>query len=291
MIAARLIGGLGNQMFQYAAARRLSVVHRVPIELDLSGFRTYRLHRGFRLDHFSLPREVRLRNQGRFVTLLSRRATSLARIGLGVFGLSRQRIVREKNFHFDPQILALGEDVYLDGYWQSPKYFNEIEHVIRDEFKVRDPLAGKNLEFAMRMEDCLAVSLHVRRGDYVTDPHTNRYHGTCGPEYYSAAEAVLRNRLGSLHLFVFSDDPDWVEANLRFASPATVVRHNSPEGDYEDLRLMTFCKHHVIANSTFSWWGAWLCPNPDKVVVAPRNWFRDANHSAADLIPENWTRV
>src|SRR5437773_3713342 len=291
MIAVRIIGGLGNQMFQYAAARRLSVVHRVPLELDLSGFRTYHLHRGFRLGHFFLPGEVCFRNRGYLAALLSERATSLVRNGLAVLGLVRRRIVREQHFHFDQEILALGDDVYLDGYWQSPKYFSEVDHVIRGEFKVRDPLVGKNLEFAKRIEDCPAVSLHVRRGDYVTNSHTNLYHGTCGPEYYTAAEATLRSRLGNVHLFVFSNDPDWAEANLRFESPATIVRHNGPEVDYEDLRLMTFCRHHIIANSTFSWWGAWLCSNPSKIVIAPRNWFREANHSSADLIPENWIRI
>jgi hypothetical protein len=92
-------------------------------------------------------------------------------------------------------------------------------------------------------------------------------------------------------LFVFSDDPDWVEANLGFQSPFIVLRHNGPEGDYEDLRLMSLCDHHIIANSTFSWWGAWLCPKSDKIVIAPRNWFQDASHSTADLIPEEWIRV
>jgi hypothetical protein len=179
----------------------------------------------------------------------------------------------------------------LQGYWQSPKYFASIEPEIRTELKLREPLAGENLAVVNKIDTSLAVSVHVRRGDYVTSVTTNQYHGTCGPEYYLAAEALLRQRLGEPTLFIFSDDPDWAAHNLRFESPTVIVRHNGPKRDYEDLRLMTLCKHHVIANSTFGWWGAWLCANPDKIVVAPRNWFRDASHSTADLIPEDWIRV
>lgn len=291
MITVRLIGGLGNQMFQYAAARRLAFTRNVAIELDISGFRDYRLHQGFRLKHLSLPNNVFLRSQDKTNTVVARTAEWLARHGLAVLPGYRRHIVKERHFHFDPAVLDLGDDVYLDGYWQSPKYFADIEDVIRAEFKVRDPLTGRNLEVARRIGNCASVSLHVRRGDYVSNPTTNLFHGTCSPEYYKAAEEEVRSRHGDVQLFVFSDDPDWADANLCFRSPAHVVRHNGPEGDYEDLRLMSLCQHHIIANSTFSWWAAWLCEYPQKTVVAPRNWFRESGHRADDLIPQGWMRL
>jgi hypothetical protein len=180
---------------------------------------------------------------------------------------------------------------YLRGYWQSPKYFASIEALVRKDFTVRQAIVGENLRVAKQIAACNAVSLHVRRGDFADNAETNRYHGTCGPEYYAAAEALLRQRVGDVTVFVFSDDPEWVRQNLRLESPMIVVGHNGPDQDYEDLRLMTLCRHHVIANSTFSWWGAWLSSNPAKTVVAPKRWFRGAEHSTADMIPQNWVRI
>ncbi|MGH8687215.1 MAG: alpha-1,2-fucosyltransferase [Burkholderiales bacterium] len=280
-------------MFQYAAGRRLSAILRVPLQLDLSGFRTYRLHGGFRLDRFRLPKEVSFRRHSSLASLLLGQGSTatLLRKGASAIGWTGPKLVRERHFHFDPQILLLGDGIYLDGYWQSPKYFNEIEEVVRGEFKVRCPLAGKNLELAEMIEDCTSVSLHVRRGDYVADAHTSRYHGTCGPEYYERAIAVVRQRVGNPHIFIFSDDPEWAETNLRFPFPTTVLRHNAVTRGEEDLRLLSLCRHHIIANSTFSWWGAWLCSNRTKVVVAPQKWFQDASHSTIDLIPDEWVRV
>jgi hypothetical protein len=180
---------------------------------------------------------------------------------------------------------------YLKGYWQSPKYFASVESYIRQDIVVKEPLAGVNFEIAERIVDSQSVSLHVRRGDYATNPVTQNYHGTCGPEYYESAQRALLEQLGSIELFVFSDDPDWVEHNLRFLAPATMMQHNGPSRDYEDLRLLSLCRHHIIANSTFSWWGAWLCANPTKSVIAPKNWFRGAGLSANDLLPNSWIRI
>jgi hypothetical protein len=179
----------------------------------------------------------------------------------------------------------------LKGYWQSPKYFAPIENMIRRDLRVRTPLSGENKAIAGRIGDSVAVSLHVRRGDYVTSEITSQYHGTCGAEYYYKAEQLLRDRLGRFILFVFSDEPAWAEANLRFASSTVFVRHNGPDQHHEDMRLMSMCKHHIIANSTFSWWGAWLCQNPEKIIVAPKNWFREAGHRTDDLIPPDWIRL
>ena len=131
----------------------------------------------------------------------------------------------------------------------------------------------------------------MRRGDYVTNPTTHRYHGACGPDYYEAAQRLLLQTLGNAQLFVFSDDPAWVEANMRFVLPATILKHNSPEQDYEDLRLMALCRHHIIANSTFSWWGAWLSQSLEKIVVAPKNWFKEAGHTTEDLLPREWRTI
>lgn len=197
-------------------------------------------------------------------------------------------IVRERNFGFDPSILDAPAHCYLQGYWQSFKYFEAIEPVIRQEFTVSGNLSERNAEMADRILGKRAVSVHIRRGDYASNEQTNRYHGTCSPEYYYAAEKLLRNRVGDLHLFVFSDDPKWASENLRFSSPTVIISHNAPDRGHEDLRLMTMCHHHILANSTFSWWGAWLSKHTHKVVIAPKKWFREAGHSTEDLIPKSW---
>jgi len=131
----------------------------------------------------------------------------------------------------------------------------------------------------------------VRRGDYLTSPAASGCHGVCPPEYYHAAVKELATRLRSPHFYVFSDDPAWVKAQLNLPHPTTFVDHNDAEHGYEDLRLMASCRHHIIANSTFSWWGAWLGGYPEKRVVAPQKWFRDDRVDTADLIPQGWQRI
>jgi len=290
MIVTQLLGGIGNQFFQYAIGRALACKHCVPLRLDTAPFKHYHL-RTYALEHFAIEGEILSDTERNKLGLNRLPRGRVVRAVHKLFGRSSIPVIHEEKFEFDASILDAPPSCYLQGYWQSPKYFATIEPHIRQELTCRHALTGRNAEFAARIASCQAVSLHLRRGDYVTSARTSQYHGTCGPDYYTTAEALLRERVGALELFVFSDDPDWAEANLHFPSPAIYLRHNGPERDYEDLRLMTLCKHHIIANSTFSWWGAWLCQNPGKLVIAPRNWFKEANHSTADLIPDSWIRL
>jgi len=289
-VVVHLIGGLGNQFFQYAVGRALAAKHSTALKLDTSPFENYQL-RTYALRHYCIEATELSESEHTEFGLRPEPATRIGRLVERVFGARSIALVRESGFEFDPSILRSTVPCYLQGFWQSPKYFASIDPMIRKELTLREPLAGENLAAADRIAASLAVSVHVRRGDYANSESTNQYHGTCSPEYYLAAEALLRGKLGDPTLYIFSDDPDWAAQNLRFKSPTVILRHNGPERDYEDLRLMTLCQHHIIANSTFSWWGAWLCANPGKTVVAPRNWFRDARHSTSDLIPEEWIRV
>lgn len=291
MIITRLIGGLGNQLFQYAMGRALAVRRATNLRLDTSGFGKYRL-RTYALDYFAITgttltsaeyRQLRLPPPpgriGRLAGLLSR-----------VYKRPTVPVVAERTFAFDPSVLDAPATCYLVGYWQSPKYFEGIAETIRKEFTVRDPLSGMNLAISKEIANSQAVAVHIRRGDYVTNPDTHSFHGICEPSYYTRAEDYLHSELGTLTLFVFSDDPDWASRNVNFKSATRIVQHNGPERAHEDLRLMTMCQHHIIANSTLSWWGAWLCAHVEKQVVAPRQWFRDPEQRADDLIPANWIR-
>jgi hypothetical protein len=290
MIVTQLVGGLGNQMFQYAVGRALAIKHNTSLKLDTSPFAGYAL-RAYALARFAIEASELTDGERRDLGLDRAPAGRVGRLLQRLRPPSRTPVIKERGFSFDPSVLDAPATCHLQGYWQSPKYFAAIERDIRREFTVREPLAGANLDASRQMENGTAVSLHVRRGDYVANPHTNRYHGTCDADYYTAAEALLRKRVGRFRIFVFSDDPEWAQANLRLASPMTVLRHNGPAQDYEDLRLMTLCRHHIIANSTFSWWGAWLCTQPGKLVVAPRNWFRDPEIDTTDLMPDDWVRL
>ncbi len=290
-------------MFQYAAGRSLSIRHDVPLKMDLSGFsesplRAYCLHCFKVVEEFASSRECYA--TGGIPRTFPQAVTSLLRTILFKTG----RAIRlpdmssapfpglfvDKMDGFSPEFRLLPDNVYLQGYWQSEEYFKEIEQTIRSEFEVKLPPTGKNLEFADWVKSCQSVSVHVRRGDYVSDPSTRKVHGLCPLEYYQMSIGELAEELNDPQFFVFSDDPGWARDNLRPGYPVHIVDHNSPETPWEDLRLMSLCHHHIIANSTLGWWGAWLSRNPDKIVIAPDRWFALAGLSVPDLLPKEWRR-
>lgn len=292
MIVVRLCGGIGNQMFQYAAGRALSLRLGVELELDISWFDEVSgsASRQYGLDVFSIPAVcIEPRDMTHFAP--GRNGSFLQRIR-SRFGISGTRI-EEPCFHYWAGFERLEDNVLLVGYWQSERYFKHIRNLLLEDFAIKDPLAGKDLEFAKEIKATDSVSLHIRRGDYVTNAQTNSVHGTCSPAYYTQAIKQIVARVAAPHFFVFSDDPEWARQNIKDPHPMTYVTHNDASKNYGDLRLMSLCKHNIIANSTFSWWGAWLNRNPDKVVVAPERWFADEekNRQTVDLIPGGWIRL
>ena len=291
MVITKLMGGLGNQMFQYAAGRRLAHKRSVDLKLDITGFkvcidRKYSLGNFNVQENFALPEEV--------AALTVRKRGIVRRVMARVLRRSSKSApthIQEKHFHFDPEILRLSDNVYIDGYWQSEKYFVDIARIIRQEFTVKTPQKGRDKELGEQIASCEPVSLHIRRGDYVSNLQTNQFHGTCDLDYYFHCVECLTQTVKTPHFFVFSDEPEWALDNLKLPYPTTLVDHNGADKDYEDLRLMTRCKYHIICNSTFSWWGAWLCANPEKVVFAPQQWFGESGLDTRDLIPKTWSRI
>lgn len=287
MIVTRLDGGLGNQMFQYAAGLRLAVARKTELKLDLTPL-GHSPNRDFALRAFriravpAMPRDV----------LRLRRRRTPGDLWRKLRGQPARRHVVEAHFQFDPRVLELGDDIYLEGYWQSERYFADAADEVRHDLTLHHPPTGENRAIAEEIAgDVAPVSVHLRRGDYVTSPSASRIHGTCDPYYYHRALETIRRIATAGTVFVFSDDPTWAAENFRIDAPQRFVGHNGPETGWEDLRLMSLCHHHVIANSTFSWWGAWLCRRPDRVVVAPERWFRDSTDRDDDLIPGGWIRV
>lgn len=293
MVITRLIGGLGNQLFQYAAGRRLAHVHGAELKMDLSGLSNpgYRTVRHYELESFGVKQAFATSKElEKFTQPYSPLTRILNRITRRSIRLP-ESYIREAHYHFDMRILDMPDGVYLDGYWQSERYFADVADVIRADLTITAPAEGRNLELLEQIESCNAVSVHVRRGDYVSDKNTADYHGTCGLDYYHRAIQYVANATVKPDLFIFSDDPDWVRVNLNVPYPLTIVDHNGPERCVEDLRLMSACRHHILANSSFSWWGAWLDPRPEKIVVAPKQWFRRTDMNTVDLLPAGWIRL
>ena len=184
------------------------------------------------------------------------------------------------------------KDIYMVGYWQSEKYFRECADIIRSDFTFRIPLIDENLEaYQEILETPSSISLHVRRGDYLENKNLS-IHGVCSLGYYKNAVKMIEEHCSNTpRVFVFSDDPDWVSKNLKLPYPVRYIVHNTPENAIEDLRLMTVCRHHVIANSSFSWWGAWLRSNENGKVVSPSKWFVNPNYDNPDIWCDDWLRL
>lgn len=292
VIVSQIIGGLGNQMFQYAVGRALSLRLGQPLRLDISGFAGYGLHHGFELQrvfncHAELATEADVRDilGWQFSTGIRR---VVERPVMAAF--RRHGFVVEPHFHYWPGISQAPRDCYLTGYWQSEKYFCEVSSIIRADFTFKVPLTKRNAEIAAQIGQVNAVSLHVRRGDYARNPKTMATHGLCTLDYYQAAIRYVSDRVEQPYFFVFSDDIAWVKDNLKMDFPCQYVDHNQGAESYNDMCLMSLCRHHIIANSSFSWWGAWLNTRPEKIVIAPQRWFANDN-KVADLFPSGWVTL
>lgn len=279
-------------MFQYAAGRALSLRLSCPLRLDVSGFAGYGLHQGFELSRvFGCKAEIATEEEIR--GLLGWRSFPLARKILmrsSLAVLHGAKLVVEPHFHYWPGIKRVSDNSYLVGYWQSEKYFSDASETIRADFTFMPSLSKQNAELAGRIGQTTAVSLHVRRGDYVSDAKASAAHGLCSLDYYRAAVLHMAAHVERPEFFVFSDDIAWVKANLMIDFPCQYVDHNVGAESYNDMRLMSLCKHHIIANSSFSWWGAWLNPKPDKIVIAPRKWFV-TDKSVDNLYPAGWVLI
>lgn len=295
MIITKLIGGLGNQMFQYAVGRRAAYINKTLFKLDVSGFKKQEdmTKREYFLGCFNISESFA--NEKEVKKLKTVGKSKLSRYFLkfiSFFTLYNKRShIAEKHFYFDPNILKVREDTYLEGYWASERYFKDIENIIRHDFTFKVKPDSENKKLIKKIENSMSVSIHVRRGDYVSVRKTQECHGVCNLDYYKKAIKLITAKVKKPHFFIFSDDPEWVKQNLKLSYPNTVVDHNFQKKDYEDLRLMSLCKHNIIANSSFSWWGAWLNQNKNKVIIAPRRWFNNVLINTKDLVPQFWIKI
>ena len=265
-------------MFQYAFARYLSLQNASPLILDITSFHR-NSKRKFGLHYFYIKGEI-VNDPLYIQRLLTKK---------------QFQIYRDHDLSFKPNLLSLYGNIYLDGYWQSWKYFHSISSIIREDFRFKIPPNKKNKKILQEIEQVKdSVCIHVRRGDHVHNPYVRRTHGFVSLPYYKRAINFLSSRIKFPYFFAFSDDIEWVKRyfslllrHFRFK----IVDINDIEHPQKDLRLMAACKHHIIANSTLSWWGAWLGKHSNQIVCAPKKWFADNSYSSQDLIPEEWIQL
>ena len=288
IIVARIIGGLGNQMFQYACGRAASLRSDAQLLLDISAFSHYRLH-NYGLNKFAIQ-------TGK--APLHLQTGSLLLSGLKRLGLTSSRqlawqgyeyIVEPADLVFESRVMTTHHRSYFEGYWQNEAYFLDAADHIRAEFRQHHPKLTLTLP-TMKDKGMPLVSLHIRRGDYVNNPTTTAVHGVLGLDYYHHAVEYLSERIGKdFHVLVFSDDIEWTRQNLALTQPVSFVSGRSIP--HEDMLKMAFCDHHIIANSSFSWWGAWLNPSATKVVVCPKNWFVSPQLAHRQICPPTWEQI
>lgn len=289
-IIMRIQGGLGNQLYQYAFGRSLSL-HSGRLMLLETRYISRDSFRKYELASFNINEK--------YPDMLSKwcvrwaASNSSGKMFRTVCPLAwNYKIVRDKETGFDISIFNLAKGtIVFEGYWQSFKYFERYQNVIKSELTFKKEPSVRNANMLEEIESVQSVAVHVRRGDYITNPKLKNLHGTCSLEYYQKANNYLAQNVIKPHFYIFTDDPEWARENLKFSGPTKVVDHNIGKADHEDLRLMTYCKHFIIANSSFSWWGAWLAGYHGKTVIAPKNWYKIDNFPPEDRIPRDWIRL
>lgn len=291
MVIVQLTGGLGNQLFQYACGRAIAYRNQKALKLDITKYSIDPL-RDCRLYQFNIAASITSPDEVTHYKLAYPGSLSrLYKLQQYLLPYYRRRVLLERHYHFDADILKASGNVYLKGYWHSERYFVDIADLLRQELTIKAEPDSNNLAMIRIIQQTESVNLHVRRGDFVSSAATNKLHGVCSLSYYENAITEVTKTVKEPRFFVFSDDIAWVQHNLSLAYPVTYVTHNGAEKDYEDLRLMSHCKYHIMANSTFSWWGAWLSAYPQKIVVAPKQWTQNPAWNDKDLMPATWIRL
>ncbi len=287
-IISQATGGLGNQLFQYAFAKELAHIYNLPFKPDLSFFDYYALHE-YSLEPFSISKNYATREE---LAEINENETSKGILS-SLFKRKINRYEEQQFSYSDSYSQGLNFPLYLKGYWQSEKYFKHVVDELRSDFKVKTPPSAKSQIFLNQISSTNSIFLHVRRGNYVTDAETLKFHGSCSKEYYTAAVDYFKTHTENPVFYIFSNDIPWSRAHMDFDVEKVFIDINDDSKDYEAFRLMYSCKHAIIANSTFSWWAAYLIEHTSKQVIAPRQWFANEEMQAqtTDLLPESWLKM
>lgn len=281
----RFLGGLGNQMFQYACYKALQKEH-TNVKADLSSYIVDKPHNGYELASiFNLKLNTISPFKENIYNFNNRKwiYRKLRKIPF----LNINLIEEQKYFMHDPSIFTSTNSGYYVGFWQNEGYFANISEDIRKDFEFKPLKNQKNIEILNKINEYQSVSVHVRRGDYVNHPS---FGGICERKYYIDAIKQIKLKIHNPKFFIFSNDIDWCNKNLDF-DDAEFISWNNATDSYIDMQLMSACKHNIIANSSFSWWGAWLNNNLNKIVIGPRKWINDPGYDTSTILPKDWIRL
>lgn len=301
MIITKLISGLGNQLFQYAMGRQLSLSKGTPLKLDLSFFESQDL-RSYKLDHYNINAEIAasadinpFKKEINRYQQLHEQTSLFAKVYRNiepVFNPKHTKSYFKEHIWWilEPEVFKTPANVYIDGYWQHYKYFENMQQQIFEELTLKEALDEKAAAWLSAIKNNpSSVAVHIRRGDYVTDAGANYLMGVLPVNYYQEAISCIEQKVLNPTFYFFSDDLEWVKNNIQTNAPTYYVDGNA---DYVDLDLMGHCSHNIIANSTFSWWGAFLNRNPAKIVIAPNRWSaRDDVNKNIHLQFPSWVKI
>jgi len=281
MIIVNLKGGLGNQMFQYATGFAISIKNNVQLKLDSSGYTKTKSDtpRFYELKKFNISSQQAEPKETQRLKYPHNMFSKFLR-------LFNQKILKIYFVDYHPEILKK-KNYYLDGFWQSEKNFLNVRETLLQEFTLKTESGAYKKALSLITSNSLSV--HIRRGDYVSNQKTTAYHGVLDIEYYKKAFEILKSKIEQV--VIFTDDPAWVKDNFDFIDKPTIFASDFNLSAPEELILMSKCSNNIIANSSFSWWGAWLNQNPDKIVIAPKIWFKKRAAAHKNITPETWMRI
>jgi hypothetical protein len=289
MKIVRIRLGLGNQMFQYAVYRTLQNKGE-DVYLDISDYETHYVHYGYELSrHFNINERIAPPENVKIFRKFITHPSIIQRIKIKLKKYYDQMLFflkKNKKLNY-PWIIKIKGCQYYQCYWVAEKYFSSVEKILRHEYIFKNELDNRSQNILAEMGKVNSVSIHIRRGTFINHPI---YGDICTSEYYQKAIDIINRKVKDAVFYIFSEDLGWVKANLSLSN-ATFVDWNTDENSYRDMQLMAGCKHNIIANSSFSWWAAWLNDKPDKIVIAPNRLFKVQNNTGIGLIPKSWITV
>lgn len=292
-IYSYLQGGLGNQMFQYAIARALSERYQTSFALNRSWFDVPQENVTSRELQLNL---LKIKDVDFISEDFPKKPKRLKRLLQSITPSSALVYYQTNAFDFDPKLLNLkineSRDLYLQGYWQGFPYINSIRPILQKEFQVAGNLPDTYQAYLEKINSTESVMVHIRRGDYVNSPSAAKIHGALPLGYYLKSINALLESRPKAHFFIFSDDLSWAKTALNNIKDKTFVEGaTSSDSVIFELQLMMSCKHHIIANSSLSWWGAWLKQDDSGLVLAPSRWVNDGSQNLSNLLPSDWIRM
>ena len=279
MIITKITGGLGNQMFQYAVARAISIKNNDIMKLDITAYETYTLHNGYRLNIFNIKENIATEKE--IIKFIGKR--NILNKVLNKFNFNKNIFKEKERTIFDKEVF-LKKDIYLDGYWQTEKYFINIRKELLKDFTIKEKNTTIVNNYLNKISISNSVSIHVRRGDYFKHPEI----GILDISYYIDAVKYINKKIKNPIFYIFSNDIEWCKLNFDFIDNKVFICDTKTEID--DMTLMKNCKHNIVANSSFSWWSAWLNEYKMKIVVAPKKWMV-INPNNYKWSPSNWVEL